>query len=82
VIGLLTKEEVYVMAEDFNPVADYRRGMEANIAEWRDKIGFIEKSDAFSIEYKDYAIDQLKRLISNMETEIVGFDKLVSRSEK
>jgi hypothetical protein len=64
------------MADQFNPVADYKRGMEANIEDWKTKIVSIRDNPVFGDKYKDFAIKQLENSIAIMEDAIVGFDNL------
>jgi len=64
------------MEEKFNPVANYKRGMEEDITAWQAKIISIEQSPDFSGTYKDFAMAQLNNSISVMKDSIVGFDKL------
>jgi hypothetical protein len=62
--------------EEFSPVADYKRGMESNVAAWKAEISDIERNPDFGSPYKEFAISQLNNSIALMEDAIVGFDKL------
>ena len=60
----------------FDPVADYKRGMEAELSEWQAKIERIRLDKVFGNPYKEFAIAQLEKDIANRQQEIIGFDNL------
>jgi hypothetical protein len=68
--------------EEFDPVADYRRGMVAEMQGCLDKIIEIEARTEFSPDYKEGAIGQLTASIANWKDAVAGFDKMISSIRK
>ena len=60
----------------FEPIAEYKRDLEATKTRWEANIITLQEHPVLSQEYKTRQTELLKKAIANTEAEIVGFDNL------
>ena len=67
------------MEQVSDPLADYRKGMQKNLAEAEAKLIEIQGSAVFSQSYKDKSTTLYEWAIANHKNELAGFDNLYGK---